>query len=260
MKKMMKKITIHTPFFLLVMLVAFTGCAEKSTGSKVTNNYITNPLTPGDSNGDGIPDTGGGTTPTGCDGIARGSSAVTDCYYSLDPIIFSGSGRNTGTTYWTSHGASGLSQAWFESDGQFTVRIKPLTTLNLRSKQGRLCSQFTNLNFTRMKVELRLRSAEGAVSNTVTLTSPVGTASAKARFTYLPPTTSPYRLEVLSFLTDHRCGGRYGSNSATQATECSNNGYTDIPVQLQTTTHPDPPTECVALQIDFATDTTYDLP
>lgn len=262
MKKMMKTITAHTPFFLLVTLVAFAGCSEKSTSSKETNNFITNPVTGGGTTGGGTTGggtTGGGTTPTGCDGIARGNSAVTDCYYSLDPIIFSGSGRNTGVPYWTSLGATGLSQAWFESDGQFSVRIKPLTTLNLRSKQGRLCSQFTNLNFTRMKVELRLVTASGAASNIVTLSSAVGTASVKGKFTYLPPTTSPYRLEVLSILTDHRCSGRYGSNSTTQATECSNNGYTDIPV-VQSTTNPDAPTECVALQIDFATDTTYDLP
>jgi hypothetical protein len=255
MKNFMTTITSKTPVVFLLAL-AIAGCAEKSTGTKTVNNYITNPIT-------GTSGTGtvtGGATGT-CDGIARGDANITDCYFKdLPLIILSGSGVNTGSPYWSSASASGFSQENLRSDGTFTVRIKPLaiegggTSNNLAG--SRTCSQWTNLNFTKMKVVLRLKSVEGGYSD-LTLTSEVGSASPKGSFN-LPPTIHPYKLEVMSVLTNHRCKeDTYGTLTSTQRAACNTGTfYYDIPVVTTTAN----PTECVSLKIEYATDYTYDLP
>jgi hypothetical protein len=278
MKKMMKKITAHTPFFLLVMLLAFTSCAEKSTGSKVTNNYITNPLDNGNSDGENNSNNGSGSTTT-CDGVPLTNDG-TPCYFKNIPkLIFSGSGirRSNSTPYWSSlnevgSNGAGINPAQFDTDSRFSVRIKPVTISNGVSKQGRSCSTWTNLNYTRMRVVMKLRKSSQTVAqgSEVELTADVGGVSNTGRFT-IPSgaTSSPYILEIMSIETDHRCkASTYGAISSTQTAGCNDKtSWFDIPINCDPnhatrpcTTNPLPPTECVGLNIEMATDYTKDLP
>lgn len=257
--------TTKTPLFLLCLL-AFAGCAEKSTGSKVVNQYYT---------GNGLTNTNTNTpTPTVTDpttsdatcGIAR-PSGVTTCYKTIPTITLSGSGfRDTNyVPYWNSTSyvaATGVSPNQFRTDGSFSVRIRPETVYGGTSQNpsgSRNCSQYTNLNYSKMRVEMRLRMAGSPVSSgeVIVLTGDVGGVSNTGRFTNFPTTSSPYILEVLSVLTNHRCSRLYGSLDATQTAACNNGtGFFDIPINSTGSV----PTECVGFKIEMATDSTKDLP
>jgi hypothetical protein len=102
---------------------------------------------------------------------------------------------------------------------------------------------------TKLKVQLMLHKSGVSVGEVATLTSSLNTPSNVWHFT-IPATSTPLILEVINVNSDSRCTGIYGS----KPTSCTTNPYLDIPINN------DGPTECVAFDIQYSTDQTYDLP
>lgn len=238
---------------LLLVLLGLSACAEKKTGSTVNNTYVQNPVTGSTGTTDSTGTTGtttGGVT--GCsDGVAR--AGATKCYYTnLDTLVFSGPGT-VGPIYWSSATdlPGHISPNQFRTDASFAVRVKPIVADGGSSRQGRSCSQFTKNNFSKLQVKVMLRRSGDSLGEVKTLTGEVNKSSNTARFTVPGGTTEPYILEVVSVLSNHRCNAAYGS-----APSGCPNAYFDIPVVSNTNYT----TECVAFNIEYATDDTYDLP
>lgn len=236
---------MKTNIFIILLLAALVGCNAKAPSTtSVTNNYTSNPIT---TDGGGT----GGTTPgtttlSGCDGVSR--TNATKCYYKNIPTV-QVSGGVPGQIYWSSTTLpSSISQNQFVTDASFNVRIIPRAAdPNVLSGAGRTCSPFTVNNSKKLKVQLMLRKQGVGLGEVITLTADRDTPSAKGSFTVPGGTTQPYILEVTSVLSDTRCTWAGG----TSAIYCP---YADIPINTLG------PTECVAFDIQYSTDDTYDLP
>ena len=232
---------------LILVLVALVGCNPKqpspsTAGTTVINNtYTTNPVT-GDGTG-----TGTGTTISGCDGIARDSA--TRCYYKNIPTVQVSGDVTLNTPFWLSTNLpSSISQNQFATDATFNVRIIPRAAdATKTSISGKTCSPFTVNNSKKLQVKLMLRKQGVGLGEVITLTADRDTPSSKGIFTVPGGTTSPYILEVTSVQSDTRCTWAGG----TSTTLCP---YAPIPVNTLG------PTECVAFDIQYSTDDTYDLP
>lgn len=237
---------------LMSMLLILGACAQKKEGktTNVTNNYSGTTGSSGTGTTNPITGTGGGVT--GCsDGVAR--SGATRCYYNnLDTFVFSGPGTR-GPVYWSSANnlPSHISPNQFRTDASFAVRMKPLVADGGTSIQGRKCSQYTKTYFNKLKVEVMLRRSGDGLGEVKTLTGSVNGTSNTVRFTVPGGTTEPYVLEVVSVLSNHRCDSHYGS-----APSGCPNAFFDIPLVTSTAN----PTECVAFNLEYATDDTYDFP
>ncbi len=221
------------------------GCAQKENAKVVNNTYVTNP-------GTGTTNPG---TISGCDGVYR--SGATSCYYAnLPKLVFSGPGT-LGPVYWSSNTdlPNFISPGQFITDATFSIRMKPSYVDGGTSKQGRNCSQWTKTNFSKLKIEVMLRKAGTSLGEVKTLTANVDAYSSVARFSVPSGTTTPYILEVVSVLSNHRCNAVYGS-----APGGCPNSFFDIPVNNTSTNGVLNPTECVAFNLEYATDNTYDLP
>lgn len=252
---------------LLVILtvVSMVGCIRQATNQRSTSNGITtDDSSVGTIGGGNNSGSGGSGSVTNCsDGVSR--TDATRCYYSLGPLTFNGSGQS-GFRYWQSNTdlSSDFTQDIFRTDMNFRVRIKPVIADSTYSAQGRRCSQFTKNNWNRLQVKLMLSktSDSGLSTNIKTFTAKVGEFSEAQSFIVPTGATGPLVLSVHSFMSDHRCfhdGSKYvyGSLPASDLTRCKNGTtFYDIPLVTSTAN----PTECIAFQIDFATDTTYDLP
>jgi len=240
---------------LMSMLFIFGACAQKKAGStNVTNNY------PG---GGGSGSGGGGGTgttnpietggATGCsDGVAR--SGATRCYYKNIPrIVVSGPGT-FGGIYWSSTNLpSSISQNQFRTDASFRVRIKPVRPMaNETSLQGRKCAGNLSNIWDKLKVLISLRRKNDPFSNYVDFTANVDTYSSTKDMFVPGGTSDPYILEVVGVQSNSRCKPEYGSPMS----GCPNAFY-DIPLNTNVTSNP---TECVAFEIQYSTDDTYDLP
>jgi len=230
-------------FLLAIFFLSLQGCAQKDN-TKVIKNTVTNPVTTTP------PTTPGGTG--GCDGVYR--DGATSCYYTnLPTLVFSGPGT-IGPVYWSSNTdlPEYVSPNQFRTDATFSIRMKPSYVDGGKSRQNRNCSQYTKTNFNKLKVEVMLRKSSSSLGEVKTLTASVGSYSPVARFSVPSGTTSPFILEVVSVLSDHRCNSYYGS-----APGGCPNSFFDIPVNG---TNPANPTECVGFTLEYATDNTYDLP
>lgn len=232
---------------IILVMSTLAACSVKSTSSKTSNTATTSPIgTGGDGGGGG--GSGGGTEGS-CDGIAR--DGVTRCYYKNIPTIMA-SGGVYGQTWWSSTDfitSSGNSPHQFSTDSTFHVRIIPRTpTANATSTFSKTCSPY-RMYATKLKVQLMLRKSGVSVGEVATLTAPIGSASSVYHFS-VPVSTEPLILEVVNVQSDSRCTGFYGS----KPTSCTTNPYLDVPINTAG------PTECVAFDIQYSTDETYDLP
>lgn len=252
--KNMKKMSF---LVLLLSVAALTGCGQKTTGKSVTNNYITNPSTSSDS-GSGT----GSDSIYGCNGVAK--SGATSCYYTNIPrLVFSGPGTNGGL-YWSSKSTSNggnlptyISQNQFRSDAYISFRMKPsYGSANEVTLQGKKCAAPTLTYFTKLKVYLMLRRASDSIGQVKELTANVNSYSNTAIFDVSSlSTTEPYVVEIVGVNSNHRCnvnGGKYGSALA----GCPDMYY-DIPFITNSTTGL---MECVAMNLEMATDSTYNFP
>lgn len=240
---------------LLSLVVVMAGCQKTTTTKKKsTSTTVTNPVT------DTSTDTGSGTTVSGCNGVYR--SGATRCYYTgLAKITLNGSGANAsaiGPVLWSSRTSvsSTYSQNTFRSDATFSVRIKgQYPYANEVTRQGKVCSSSMMNNFTKVKVFLMLRRSIDSIAEYQELTASVNAYSSKIYFDLPGGTDDPYILEVVGIQTDHRCNTAYGSLTTAQKSACTAGTYfSDIPLNTGG------PTSCAGFNIEYATDSTYDLP
>lgn len=229
---------------IILVLSCLMACSVKSSNSKKSLTTINNPI-----NNPIVPIETAPTAPANCDGVAR--NGVTHCYYKNIPTVIA-SGGVYGQAWWTSTGfiaSSGNSPGQFSTDATFNVRIIPRTpTAKANSTFNKVCSAY-NMFATKLKVQLMMHKNGVSVGEVATLTSPIGTPSSVWHFS-VPATASPLVLEVINVTSDSRCTGFYGSNPSS----CATNPYLDIPINAGG------PTECVAFDIQYSTDETYDLP
>ncbi|MBC7428436.1 MAG: hypothetical protein H7336_07490 [Bacteriovorax sp.] len=253
---------MHTSFFILLLSAALSGCTQSTstTNKSKSSSASTTGSTGGGTDGGTVVVTDGTTTVSGCSGgVAR--SGATSCYYSnLPRMVFSGPGTY-GQTLWSSSTGlpSSISPSQFRTDASFAVRMKPsYPVANEISRQGRTCGQYLTTNFKKLKVYVMFRRTVDSIGEVKELTATVGSYSNTARFTVPGGTTEPYILEVVGVASDHRCQANiYGALASTQTAACNAGTlYLDIPYRNPTTVQ----TECVAFNMDMATDNTYDLP
>ena len=219
------------------------ACSVKSSNSHKSN--------PPDSVSPIITDPNPVPPPTvDCDGVAR--NGMTHCYYKNIPTVFA-SGGIYGQTWWSSTSfiaGSGNSPGQFSTDATFNVRIIPRTPVaNSTSTFNKVCSPY-RMYATQLQVKLMLHKNGVSVGEVATLNSTIGVPSKVWHFTNLPATSDPLILEVVNVNSDSRCTGFYGSKPAS----CTSSPYLDIPINTVG------PTECVAFDIQYSTDSTYDLP
>lgn len=242
---------------LVVMMAA--GCQQKtSTNKKKSSSSSSNGLT-----GEGTDVIADSGTIDDCDGV-RWNYDATRCYYkNINRITLSGAGNPNqtgasavviGNPLWTSsNNLPGYDQSSFESDTKFRIRIKALAPLqNDRSVAGKSCTG--NLSaFTRMKVFFMLRNSSNPIMPYVEVEAKINQYSQKISID-VPKGTGNKVLEVVGILTDHRC------QRENPPTGCSNGTYWgDIPLVVSSK-YPDAPTGCASFKVEYATDTTYDLP
>jgi hypothetical protein len=257
--------------FSMVMLAlsALASCAPKTTNSTNALGTATSGSTANICTTTGtittctttIPETGTGTTTTGgiaCDGVFH--DGATRCYYKNIPTIqvmgATTAATSAGAPYWSSatltSSGTGISPNQFATDRTFNVRIIPrkassTTAAVNQAVPGKPCSPYMN-NSTKLYVKVRLRQQSASTGEIATLSSSIGTASNVWHFS--PPVTAqPLVLEVMSVDADIRC------NLSNKKLYCD---YADIPLSNPTVSTV--PTECVAFDLQYSTDETYDVP
>jgi len=243
----------------LVMMTMLVSCSVKSTSSKITTTTTTStsPIGTGTGSENGNGTGNGGTSVSGCDGVSR--DGATRCYYKNIPTIqvmgATSAATSNGTPYWSSStitsNGTGISPNQFATDGTFNIRIIPrlanaTTAASNPSVAGKTCSPFMN-NAKKLYVQIRLRQQGASTGEIATLSAAIDAASNVWHFSP-PASATPLVLEVINVMSDIRCnlsGGKY---------YCP---YADIPLNSPTMTYP---TECVAFDLQYSTDETYDLP
>lgn len=245
-------------------MTGLSACSVKSTSSKssTTSTSGTSPVS-GNGNGSG---TGSSTTTGGitCDGI--NNTGATKCYFKNIPTIqaMGVPPANIGKTIWSSskHLDSSIPQNQFATDEVFNVRIVPRMAIKTNpainpSVPGKTCNHTMTNIATKLFVQLKLQTKEedlaGRTSGEVaTLSAGIDEPSKVWHFSKRV-TRSNLVLKVITVFSDTRCNGYNGKGYCP---------FADIPL----TKHPNPiidatyPTECVAFDIQFSTDETYDLP
>lgn len=241
----------------VVLMVAsvLSSCTVKSTGPKAAIGTATSGSTvllPS-------PISTPSTTPiSACDGVYR--DGATRCYYKNIPTIqvmgATTASTSAGTPFWSSttltSSGTGISPSQFATDGSFNVRIIPRKSMSTvaasnPSAPGKPCSSFMN-NATKLYVQIRLRQSSATTGELATLSASMDTPSTVWHFS--PPVSAmPLVLEVTNVLADIRCKQSGG------VSYCP---YADIP--LSNPTSSTIPTECVAFDLQYSTDETYDVP
>lgn len=245
----------YKTLLVLSLLSSLVGCSVKSTNSKLTTTSSTSPIgtsTP-------TPTVTSTTGPiTSCDGVYR--DGATRCYYKNIPTVMA-SGGSYGMNWWSSEtfiSTSGNSPGQFSTDATFNVRIIPRSpTANATSTFNKTCSPYM-MYASKLKIQLMMRKSGVSLGEVATLTAPLNTASSVWNFT-VPATSSPLILEVVNVSSDSRCKPKPGSTTQSYygsiPASCASNPYLDIPVNTAGSL-----TECVAFDIQYSTDETYDLP
>jgi hypothetical protein len=242
--------------FILIMTV-LSACSVKSTSSKssTTSTSGTSPV-----NGNGSSTTTGGIA---CDGI--NNTGATKCYFKNIPTIqvMGVSSANIGKTIWSSsnpqHLDTSIPQNQFTTDEVFNIRIVPRMAIKTNqavnpSVPGKSCdhTKTNDIIASKLLVQLKLQTKEedlaGLTSGEVaTLSAGIDEASKVWHFSKRV-TRSNLVLKVITVLSDSRCKQPNGAGYCP---------FADIPLSYPTQTYP---TECVAFDIQFSTDETYDLP
>ena len=245
---------------LTIAMLVSTGCSKNSSTTKTTNG--TSELKPGTGTGI-IKDE---PAVSGCDGIER--SSASRCYYkNIDRITLNGAGNPNqtgasstvlGPVLWSSlNNLPGYDQSSFNTDLTFNLRIKALMPIQNEMTVGnRSCSN--NLSqFKRIKVFFMLRNSVTSLSTYFSAEAKLNEYSKKivvADEARIPSGAPDKILEVVGILTDHRCLLQNPPIGCAEGTY-----WGDIPTVVTTATTK-PPTGCASFKIEYATDTTYDLP
>ncbi len=251
-------------YFITLSLFIAAGCTGKDFVKKVvtiggtTSGEATatvNPVNTGP---------GSGSSDTSTCGKTTGNSAVDNyCFVTVSPtVVLHGlASQAPSNGSWTSAGTIETPESYFETDKKFNLRIVPKPASEGSMTNGNLVSRKCNLptsnNYSRymyskiqVKVEVK-KQGSTAAGSIQTLDATLGTSttlvpSASKAFT----TTGPgvYDIIIRDVKTNHRC------TMATNDVNCSL--FADFPYVTNTTYS----TDCVAFEVQFATDYTRDLP
>ena len=239
----------------------YSGCSVKSTSpSSSTSATGTTNVT--------LPPSAGGTTTTpstttttggiSCDGVNNNTSA-TACYYKNIPTIqvMGVTTANAGATIWSSKNLGTSYQNNFVTDEVFNVRIVPRMAIKTNpavnpSVPGKSCNVTMTKIATKLFVQLKLQTKEEDLANSsngevATLSASIDQPSSVWHFSKRVTPTNLI-LKVVTVLSDSRC--QQGGTGY-----CP---YSDIPLSYPTTATI--PTECVAFDVQYSTDNTFDLP
>lgn len=247
---------------VILVMSLLSACSVKSTNSKIQSTTATSPIgyDPGT-----VP--GGSTTVGGiaCDGVNNNTGA-NKCYYKNIPTIQVMGATNyaitNGVPFWSSTNlGSSISQNQFATDEVFNVRIVPRMAIKTNpavnpAVPGKSCNHtMTNDRIaTKLFIQIKLQTKEehlagSADGEVATLSASIDQPSTVWHFSKRV-TPSNLVIKVVNVLTDTRC--RAGGAGA--AGYCP---YSDLPLNSATSTAA---TECVAFDIQYSTDETYDLP
>jgi len=241
----MKNVT--TKFFLTILLATLmTGCGMESS-SKVTNTPTsgTNPST-----GSGNTDPTTPACPWGTgqeEGISTNGQSTN--YYTIPyhDVIMHGASTDV-VTFNSQLNLSGYNGSIFKTDSRFHLRVIPHNIGRGTDSKGNTCTkQMAAQKFTKMNVGIVVRAANGTSgvgSYHFFQDIPINCASQVFEFE-VPATSDPLVIEVLNTTDDQDCLEDQ-SRGITSGRNCP---YTEKGSL-----------ECYALDIQFATDTTKDIP
>ncbi|MDD4972830.1 MAG: hypothetical protein PHY93_00685 [Bacteriovorax sp.] len=236
---------------IILILSGFSACSVKTTASKSTTATGVAPIVDPLLN---IPLPSDSGSITGCDGVYR--AGANRCYYKNIPTVLA-SGGIYGQTWWSSttnflSNYPAIDPSQFSTDATFNIRIIPrYPTANAFSTFNKQCSS-ARMYATKLKVQFILHESGTALGNDIaTLTSTINTPSKVYHFT--PPSSSgPLVLEVVNVESDSSCSPFYGTNYPAKC--ATSDPYLPIPINAGGKT------ECVAFDIQYSTDSTYDVP
>ncbi len=241
----MKKISFKL-FLIFLMASAITSCGKDSSSSSTTSSTGTNTSTT-------TGDTGTSTTPTCSFGTGNESGISTNGqstdYYTLPyhDVIMHGAAAGVVTFNSRLH-LSGYNENIFKTDSRFNLRVVPHMIGKGTDSKGNACTkQIGAREFTKINVGIVVRAASGTSgvgSYHFFEDIPVGCASEVFEFD-IPATSDPLVIEVLNTTNDQDCLEDQ-SRGITSGRNCP---YTQVGSD-----------ECYALDIQFSTDTTKDIP
>jgi hypothetical protein len=232
---------ILTPFILLGVLASCGKDKSSSPNNTATNTTpSTNTVTPDDSAKCNF-----GTGDE--DGVS--TNGQTTDYYTLPSHDVIMHGAAPGVVVFNSQlDLSGYNENIFKTDGRMNIRVIPRMIGKGTDSRGNTCTkQMAAQEFTKMNIGIVVRAASGTsgVGDYHFFEDvPVGCASEVHEFD-VPATSDPLVIEVLNVTNDQDCLEDQ-SRSITSGRNCP---YTDVGSM-----------ECYALDIQFSTDTTKDIP
>ncbi len=233
-------------FLIFLIATAISSCGkDSSSSSNTTSDTSTSPST-GD--GSGTPTTPSCSFGTGNEAGISTHGQSTD-YYTLPyhDVIMHGAPAGVVTFNSQLH-LSGYNENIFKTDSRFNLRVVPHMIGKGTDSKGNTCTkQIGAREFTKINVGIVVRAASGTSgvgSYHFFEDIPVGCASEVFEFS-VPATSDPLVIEVLNTTNDQDCLEDQ-SRGITSGRNCP---YTQVGAD-----------ECYALDIQFSTDTTKDIP
>jgi len=241
---------------LLTLLVSLNSCLQKNVANnQATTNTGSTGSGSGGTGGGGGSGTGGGGGAVTCPMGTGGEPGVADAgqtfeYFKIkDPKIVA-HGAGSGAVVWSSEVnlSTAYSQTIFSTNTRFNVRVIPRRTNATVDSKGVAC-KFQNppRPFSKMQVGVRVRK-QGVTYGDYYLFNdvPVDCASGVHSFAVPQGTTTPLVIEILDVKWDWSC------------TDYANQGHPNVPGVCPWDKVWN--SECYALELEFSTDTTKDLP
>lgn len=254
------KISAKILFPLLVLALMAASCSNKTSSTNKKSSTSN-----GSTNNGNTTNTGDTADEDDCPGGIDRGNAIIECYYrNIPKIIFSGPGDVTNWSSLTNLANTPVPQDQFRTDSYLGIRMKPFKVTGGTSIQGRKCHSWPEA--TKVKIEVMIRRAEDSISMVrreleASLDSYSNVARFKKANGELPGTNSPYIIEIIKVHTNWRClsDAKLPVGSQNQAAYCPYHNFpvtifANDPVKTQNTV-----TECVGVQLEVATDNSYDF-
>tara|TARA_R110002072_G_scaffold64203_1_gene159048 strand:- start:21509 stop:22276 length:768 start_codon:yes stop_codon:yes gene_type:complete len=242
---------------IIIGLLAF-GCGKSKTSKKSNNVSTTSPVNSVPVSGS--PTTGSGSGSTSCvngsaddAGVATAGQVIE--YYKINnpPVVAHGAG--SGTVVWSSETdlPQSYSQNMFSTNAKFNVRVVPRRQFYGTDSKGVSCN-FAPLGYTKLQVGVVLRRREdpSGVGQYKVLESDVDCPSQTHEFQVPSNTAFPFVVEIKDVKWDYSCID-YANQGYSQA-DLEAIGYYVCPWDQVWVN------DCYSLEVQFATDTTKDLP
>jgi hypothetical protein len=253
----------NKPLTSLLLMFAFgslvTSC-QQQTSSKSNSGSSGNSVTTTSTTGwtTGTSTTTGSTTGTSTGNCAYGTgneSGISDSgqtieYYKINSPAVVAHGANYGTIVFNSATdlPASYNQNIFFTDSRFNLRVIPKYQRGGTDSKGRSCDYYSPRPFTKMNIGVVVRSRQSSpgVGDYYTFTDVDVNCPSKVREFQVPSTPDPLVVEIMNVEWDYSC------------IDYAEQGFDDVSgvcpydrVWL---------TECYQLEVQFATDTTKNIP